>query len=35
MQERLKDVMSIVKDKNPVLLQEIFKGQQPVGAKLR
>jgi hypothetical protein len=26
MQERLKDIMMIVKDKNPVLLSEIYKG---------
>jgi biotin synthase-related radical SAM superfamily protein len=26
MQERLKDVMSIVKAKNPVLMQEIYRG---------
>lgn len=26
MQERLKDVMKIVKDKNPILVSEIYKG---------
>ena len=26
MQERLKDIMMIVKDKNPVLMHEIYKG---------
>jgi hypothetical protein len=26
MQERLKDIMMVVKDKNPVLMQEIIKG---------
>ena len=34
MQERLKDIMNIVKAKNPVLLQEIYKGTSGQGAKL-
>ena len=32
MQERLKDIMMIVKDKNPVLLSEIYKGTSHVVA---
>jgi hypothetical protein len=34
MQERLKDIMTIVKDKNPILLQEIYKGTQSSGVKI-
>ncbi len=32
MQERLKDIMMIVKNKNPVLLSEIYKGTSHVVA---
>lgn len=34
-QERLKDIMKIVKDKNPVLMQEIYKGAQGQGLRLK
>ena len=34
MQERLKDIMTIVKDKNPILLQEIYKGTQGAGLRI-
>lgn len=34
MQERLKDIMMIVKEKNPVLMQEIYKGSGGMGASL-
>ena len=35
MQERLKDIMGIVKEKNPILLQEIYKGTQGQGVRLK
>ena len=35
MHERLKDIMNIVKEKNPILMQEIFKGSQGTGIRLK
>lgn len=35
MQERLKDIMGIVKEKNPILMQEVYKGAQPQGVRLK
>ena len=34
-QERLKDIMKIVQDKNPTLLQEIYKGTHGQGIRLK
>ena len=34
MQERLKDIMTIVREKNPILLQEIYKGTKGSGVKI-
>jgi len=35
MQERLRDIMNIVKAKNPVLMQEIYKGTSGTGVSLK
>jgi hypothetical protein len=35
MQERLKDIMEIVKTKNPVLLTEIYKSTHGVGPRIK
>jgi preprotein translocase subunit Sec63 len=35
MQERLKDIMNIVKEKNPILMQEVYKGAQNLAVKLK